>query len=310
MPIVRDLTGYGRNRPDIIWPNGARVAISLSLNFEEGAELSVEQGDGVTEAFGEVPSVQPPGVRDLVLEQTFDYGMRVGLWRFLDAFDRAGFKAALQICGLAAERVPELAREAVAAGHEPIAHGWRWLAHSHYRDRETERTDILRTVAAIETATGVAPEGFFSRGSQSPWTRELLEELGFRYDSNALNDDLPYWHQGRQRPLLILPYSFDTNDMRYWYPNGFIVPSDFSRYCLSAVETLIREAGRGTSSMLTIGFHTRISGRPARFAAVEEILSRLSLWQNEQRIWIATRGAIATHFAERFPIGAPLAHSV
>jgi len=127
MPILRDLTGYGRNRPKIIWPNGARVAISLSLNFEEGAELSIEQGDGETETFGEVPSVQPPGVRDLVIEQTFDYGMRVGLWRFLDAFERTGLPASLQICGLAAERAPELARAAVDAGLEPIAHGWRWL---------------------------------------------------------------------------------------------------------------------------------------------------------------------------------------
>jgi len=296
----RDLVGYGRNRPDIVWPNGARVAISLSLNFEEGAELSMEQGDGETERFGEVPSVQPPGVRDLVQEQTFDYGMRVGLWRFLDAFEQHRVRVALQICGLSAERTPELARVAIEAGHEPIAHGWRWLPHSQYTDREVERADILRARDAILTATGMTPRGYFSRGSQSQWTRELLGELGFTYDSNALNDELPYWQKlASGQPMLILPYAFDTNDMRYWYANGFIRPDDFSAYCLAAVDRLVMEAGRNRSSMLTIGFHTRISGRPARFAAVERILQYLGALGDQ--VWVATRGEIADHFRQQRP---------
>jgi peptidoglycan/xylan/chitin deacetylase (PgdA/CDA1 family) len=294
MNNTRDLRGYGRNRPNIIWPNGARLAVSLSLNFEEGAELSVEQGDGATEQFGEVPSVQPLGVRDLVQEQTFDYGMRVGLWRFLDALDRVKMPVSLQICGLAAERVPDLARAAIGAGHEPIAHGWRWLSHSRYTDRQTEHADIVRTREVIAATTGVSPQGYFTRGSQSQWTRDILGELGFLYDSNALNDDLPYWDTAAGRPLLVLPYSFDTNDMRYWYPNGFIRPDDFSAYCLAAIDTLLEEAAMGRSSMLTIGFHLRISGRPARFAAVQQILSRLALLGD--RIWVATRGDIARHF--------------
>jgi peptidoglycan/xylan/chitin deacetylase (PgdA/CDA1 family) len=295
MTILRDLEGYGRDRPAIVWPNGARVAISLALNFEEGAELAIEQGDQETEPFGEVPSVQPAGVRDFVQEQTFDYGMRVGLWRFLDAFERARMAVSLQLCGRAVERVPELARAAVEAGHEPIAHGWRWLPHSRYLDRETERGDIVRTRETIRAATGVSPQGFFSRGGQSAWTRDLLGELGFLYDSNALNDDLPYWGSGSARPLVIVPYGFDTNDMRYWYPNGFIRPDDFSAYSLAAVDTLLREAERGVSSMLTIGFHLRISGRPARFGAVEQILSGLA--RLGDKTWIATRGDIARHFA-------------
>lgn len=295
MAISRDLVGYGRDRPEIIWPNGARVAISLSLNFEEGAELAIEQGDSETEQFGEVPSVQPPGVRDLVQEQTFDYGMRVGLWRFLDAFTRFDMRASLQICGRAVERVPQLARIAVEAGHEPIAHGWRWLAHSRYTDRETERQDIIRTRDIIAKVTGVVPEGYFTRGSQSPWTRDLLSELGFLYDSNALNDELPYWDTTASgRKMLVLPYGFDTNDMRYWYPNGFIRPDDFSAYSLAAVDTLIEEGERGKSSMLTIGFHLRISGRPARFGAVEQVLTHLT--QLDGRVWVATRGQIARHF--------------
>lgn len=300
MAISRDLVGYGRDRPEIIWPNGARVAVSLSLNFEEGAELAIEQGDSETEQFGEVPSVQPPGVRDLVQEQTFDYGMRVGLWRFLDAFTRFDMRASLQICGRAVERVPQLARIAVDAGHEPIAHGWRWLAHSRYTDRETERQDIIRTRDIIAKVTGVVPEGYFTRGSQSPWTRDLLSELGFLYDSNALNDELPYWDTTASgRKMLILPYGFDTNDMRYWYPNGFIRPDDFSAYSSAAVDTLIGEGERGKSSMLTIGFHLRISGRPARFGAVEQMLTYLS--KLDGKVWVATRGQIARHFLAAMP---------
>lgn len=301
MAIIRDLTGYGRDRPGIVWPNGARVAVSLALNFEEGAELSIEQGDSTTETFGEVPSVQLPGYRDLVQEQTFDYGMRVGLWRFLDAFERHRMTAAVQMCGRAVERVPDLARDALSAGHEPIVHGWRWLPHSRYTDREIERQDIVRTRDVIAAATGVTPVGFFSRGGQSPWTRDLLEELGFLYDSNALNDDLPYWQPTvRGRPMLIVPYSFDTNDMRYWYPNGFIRPDDFAAYTLAAVDTLLAEAGRGQSSMVTIGFHTRISGRPARFTAVEAILARLAALGDG--VWIASRRSIAEHFCREMPM--------
>lgn len=296
MAIIRDLVGYGRDRPAIVWPNGARVAISPVLNFEEGAELSVEQGDGESERFGEVASVQPPGVRDLVQEQVFDYGMRAGLWRFLDAFDRHNVKTTLMMCGRAVERVPALARQAVAAGHEPAVHGWRWLPHSLYTDPEIERADILKSKAVIADETGVAPVGFMCRGGQSPWTRSLIAETGFLYDSNALDDDLPYWDRtSASRPILVLPYGFDTNDMKFFHPNGFVRPEDFSGYVAAAVGTLLAEAERGRSSTLTVGFHLRICGRPARFAAVEQILSHLSGLGD--RVWIAPRRQIAEAFA-------------
>ena len=300
MPIRRDLVGYGAKRPRLVWPNGARVAVSLVLNFEEGAELSVEQGDSETEGFGEVQSVQPPGVRDLVQEQVFDYGMRVGLWRFLDAFERHGSTVTLMMCGRAVERVPELARTAVARGHEPAVHGWRWLPHSRYGDPETERSDIEKTRRTIAGATGVTPVGFMCRGGQSPWTRDLLSELGFSYDSNCLDDDLPYWDAAaKRRPMLVLPYGFDTNDMKFFNRNGFVQAEDFSGYVRTAVETLISEADRGASSMLTVGFHLRICGRPARFQAVESILAHLASLGDQ--VWIAPRRAIAEHFGRLVP---------
>jgi peptidoglycan/xylan/chitin deacetylase (PgdA/CDA1 family) len=293
---ARDLVGYGRKPPNFTWPNGARLAVSLVVNFEEGGELSIEAGDGVTERFGEVQSVQPPGVRDLVQESTFDYGMRVGVWRFLDAFAAHKMPATFMMCGRAVERAPEIARAAVAAGHEPAVHGWRWLAHSHYQERAAERADIIRTRDAIFAATGEAPVGFMCRGGQSPWTRGLLAELGFLYDSNALDDDLPYWcNTDGGCAMLVVPYGFDTNDMKFFHPNGFVRPEDLSSYVGSALDVLLDEASAGQTKVLSIGFHLRICGRPARFAAVRTILERLAAAGD--RVWIARRRDIAGHFA-------------
>jgi peptidoglycan/xylan/chitin deacetylase (PgdA/CDA1 family) len=294
MPIERDLRGYGRTRPDIIWPNGTRVAVSLVVNFEEGAELAIEQGDTETERYGEVASTLPPGVRDLVQEQVFDYGTRAGLWRFLDAFADAGVRSTFMMCGRAVERVPDLARTTVEAGHEPAVHGWRWLPNALHDNAETERRDIERTRDVIARATGVTPVGFMSRGSQSAWTRDILTELGFAYDSNALDDDLPYWSRSPLGSMLVLPYGFDTNDMKFFHPNGFVQPEDFSGYVSAALATLVEEAGRGHSSMLSIGFHLRICGRPARFRAVKAILAELA--RLEGRVWVAARADIAAHF--------------
>lgn len=297
--IQRDLRGYGRKRPAILWPNGARVAVSLVVNFEEGAELSIEQGDAETERFGEVQSVQPPGVRDFVQEQVFDYGMRAGLWRFLDAFESYDTQATFMMCGRTVERVPDLARAVTDAGHEPAVHGWRWLPHSLYTDPETERLDIERTREVIAAATGVQPVGFMSRGGQSPWTRGLLCDLGFAYDSNALNDDLPYWDTlSSGRRMLVLPYGFDTNDMKFFHPNGFVQPEQFSNYIGAALDVLQGEASAGKSSMLSVGFHLRICGRPARFAAVQSILRDLQALGS--RIWVAPRKDIAVHFRSHY----------
>lgn len=292
MTILRDLRGYGRQRPELVWPNGARVAVSFVVNFEEGAELSVEQGDGSTEIFGEVQSSQRNGVRDLVQEQVFGYGMRAGLWRFLDAFAEYRIPSTFMMCGRAVERVPELARAVVEAGHEPAVHGWRWLPHSVYADATAERSDLEKTRHLITSVTGVKPTGFMCRGSQSAWTRGLLAELGFHYDSNALDDDLPYW--SRDGRLVILPYGFDTNDMKFFHPNGFVRPTDFSDYVISALDTLLAEADTGRSSMLSIGLHLRITGRPARFAAVRSILNHVR--KLDGAVWVATRSDIAERF--------------
>ena len=297
LPLAaRDLMGYGRAPPDIVWPNGARVAISVVMNFEEGAELQIGDGDAVSERVGEVVSVVPEGARDQGQEQLFAYGMRVGLWRFLEALDRFETPATFFCCGRAVERAPENARAVVAAGHEAACHGWRWRPHADYAEPETERTDLLRAVSMIEAATGQRPVGFFCRGSESNWTRSLLAEQSFEYTSNAFDDDLPYRDP---TGLTVVPYNLDSNDMKFFHPNGFVRAQDMVDYVKDALAQLLAEAERGRSSTLSIGYHLRIAGRPARFRAFEEVLAHLA--ELGDRVWLAQRAEIARCFRSLAP---------
>jgi peptidoglycan/xylan/chitin deacetylase (PgdA/CDA1 family) len=299
--MKRDLIGFGRHRPKVTWPNGAQVAVSLVVNFEEGAEFSLEQGDAETERFSEVVSVLRPGVRDIGVEQIFNYGTRVGLWRFLDAFDRHDIRATFYMCGRAVERSPQLAAEIVSKGHEPACHGWRWRPHADFRDPQEEKASIQQCIDAIEAATGRKPVGFNSRGSISIWTRQVLSEMGFVYESSSWDDELPYYDDSvGPSPLLIVPYTMDCNDMKFFHPNGFVEAAQFSRYVADALEQLLTEARRdGRSSILNIGTHLRITGRPARFRAIETILETLSAVGDE--IWIAPREDIARHWLKSRP---------
>ncbi|MEM9249812.1 MAG: polysaccharide deacetylase family protein [Pseudomonadota bacterium] len=292
----RDLIGYGRTPPQIVWPNGARVAVSVVVNFEEGAEQQVGDGDPVSERVGEIVSVVRDGTRDQGQEQLFAYGTRVGLWRFLDALKDTGTPATFLMCGRAVTRSPSLARAITEAGHEAACHGWLWRPHADYASPEAERHDLQRATHAIETATGTRPLGFFCRGSESPWTRQILAEMGYLYTSNAFDDDLPY---ADASGLTVLPYNLDTNDMKFFHPNGFVRAGEMAGYVRDAIDQLLREAQRGRSSTLSIGFHLRITGRPARFRAVTDILEYLATLDGQ--IWRARRLEIARHFAAASP---------
>ncbi len=293
--MKRDLVGYGFSPPVLRWPGDAAVAVSLAVNYEEGAELSVEAGDAENERMGEVISVVPPGRRDIGMEQIFAYGLRAGLPRFLDAFDRAGMRATFWMCGRAVERTPSLAREVVRRGHEAGCHGWLWRPNADYAGVDEEREAIHRATDAIERATGARPTGYFCRGSPSPHTRRLLVEAGYTYDSNAFDDDLPY--RCPDTGMLVLPYALDSNDMKFFHPNGFVQPEDFSGYVAAALDQLIEEGRRGVPRTLSIGFHLRICGRPARFRAVEAILADLARRGGD--VWVATRAEIAAVSSEQ-----------
>lgn len=290
----RDLVGYSGNWPDLAWPNGRRLAVSLVVNFEEGSEEQVGDGDARSERMGEVMSVVEPGRPDPGQEQIFAYGTRAGIWRMARCLRINAMPATIFFCGRAAERAPALARMLVEDGHEAANHGWRWRPHVDYASIEDEALDLDRSAAAIEQATGTRPLGFFCRGAESPWTRTLLRERGYLYTSNGFDDDLPYEDAAPGQPLLVVPYALDTNDMKFFHPNGFVRSNEMVEYVLDALDVLEAEAERGQPRLLNIGFHLRIAGRPARFKAFAGIVEALAA--RRDRLWIARRADIARAF--------------
>ena len=297
---TRDLVGYGGTPPAWKLPSGASLAVSLVVNFEEGAELAVSDGDPQAEKISEVVSVVPPGRWDQGNEQIFAYGMRAGIWRMLAALEKHRVPATFYMCGRAVERLPQLARRIVDAGHEAACHGWLWRAHAEYADRASELNDLQRCVEVIKSATGQRPTGFFCRGSESPQTRSILRELGFGYASNGFDDDLPYWDRAdAQHPLLVVPYALDSNDMKFFHPNGFVRADEMVDYVRDAIEMLLEEGEAGHPKLLNIGWHLRIAGRPGRFAAFKRVLALLESYGD--KVWIARRDAIAQSWREQFP---------
>ncbi|WP_270938564.1 polysaccharide deacetylase family protein [Falsiroseomonas oryzae] len=291
-PAPRDLAGHGPNPPRFAWPEGARLALSFVVNVEEGAELSRSSGDERNESTYEARE-EVEGHPDPCMESHFAYGSRVGIWRILDLFDAFGTKATFSACGRAVAATPALAAAPAARGHEVSAHGWRWERHAGMEEA-TERAVIAATVQAIAQAAGTRPVGWHTRSAGSVNTRRLLlEEGGFLYDSDCYDDDVP---RSVARPdggrHVILPYAFDTNDMRFAPGGGFVQPEDFARYCVSAIDWLLRE-GRTAPKMLSIGLHLRIIGRPARMRGLEAVLEHVA---RTPGIWVARRRDIAAHW--------------
>jgi peptidoglycan/xylan/chitin deacetylase (PgdA/CDA1 family) len=290
----RDFIGYGGRRLDPHWPGKARVAVSFVLNFEEGAEFTVSEGDAVNESTYEVEhQLQGP---DPCIESHFEYGTRSGWWRIMDLLDAHEAKITVSCCGRAVERSPRLAQDAVQRGHEVSAHGWRWQSHAGM-DEATERSVIRQTVSAIARVTGQRPVGWHTRSASSLNTRRLLvEEGGFLYDSDAYNDDLPYQVQVAGRRHLVIPYAFDTNDMHFQHTGRFR-GADFADYVIDAYDWLARE-GETAPKMISIGLHLRMIGRPGRIGALDRILGHIA---SSQAAWIATRADIAKHWLAVFP---------
>ncbi|CAN5653359.1 allantoinase PuuE [soil metagenome] len=288
-PAVRDFAGYGRALPAVRWPGGARVAVSFVVNFEEGGEFSMRDGDAHNESVYEVVDPQPRP--DPCIDSHFEYGTRVGYWRIAELFAAHGVPFTLSACGRAVERSPWLAQHAVAAGHEVSAHGWRWQKGIAL-DPAQEREAIRRTRDTIAAVTGRAPVGWHTRSSATQHTRALLAEHGFLYDSDAYNDDTPYTVPVDGRPHLVLPYAFDTNDMQFQNTQRFDTGRAFAEYVGDAYDWLWRE-GADRPRMLSIGLHLRMIGRPGRIGALERILTHLNA---RGGAWVATREQIARHW--------------
>ena len=291
----RDFIGYGENPPNIVWPNKAKIAISVVVNYEEGSEYSLLDGDTHHETNNEVPSPVPLNQRDLFNESFFEYGSRVGVWRLLNLFERYGVKTTFYCCAVALERNPEVARAIVERGHEVCGHGYRWQEY-HSMDRDSELDSIRRTVESLERTTGVRPVGWFTRYGPSLNTRELVAgEQGFIYDSLSMNDDLPYFVRVNEAPWLVLPYSFETNDARFWR-GGLVSVNDFFEYLKDTFDCLYEE-GQSFPKMMSVGLHCRITGRPARSRAVQRFLEYASGFPD---VWFARRDEIASHWLSNY----------
>jgi peptidoglycan/xylan/chitin deacetylase (PgdA/CDA1 family) len=291
----RDFIGYGDSPPCVPWPEGARIAVSVVVNYEEGGEYMLQDGPR-RETMGEVPSPVPPGQRDMYNESFFEYGSRVGAWRLLALLKENGVPATFFACARAIERNPRLGRAIVEAGHEVCGHGFGWEEY-HSATREEERESIRRSVESLERTTGQKPLGWFTRYGCSPHTRELLAEHGgFLYDSLAMNDDLPYYTRAAGRPFLVVPYSFEVNDGRFWR-GGLTSVSAYEEYMRCAFDCLYAE-GAQVPKMMSIGLHCRIGGTPARSRALANFLAYA---RRHPGVWFARRVDIARWWLERCP---------
>ena len=293
-PYPRDLIGYGARAPHLHWPGEARIAVSLVLNYEEGAEACVLHGDAYSESvltdLGAVEAL--PGARNLNVESNFEYGSRVGFWEIMRLLKTMGAPATVYAVGMALERNPEVAAEIARSGFEVACHGQRWIDYQ-FVPEEVERAHMLRNIDTITRLIGRRPVGWYT-GRPSPNTRRLVVETGgFLYDSDAYNDDLPYWTEVSGCRHLIVPYSFDTNDSRLQRGGDFSTGDDFFTYCRDAFDWLYRMGAEGRPRMMSIGLHGRIIGRPGRIGALGRLLEHI---QRHEGVWLCNRAAIAQHW--------------
>lgn len=287
----RDLIGYGRNTPKVFWPEGARVAVSFVLNWEEGSEYSFAHGDGRNEGLGEFPYNIDPKYRDLCTESVYEYGSRAGIWRLQRLFDSYDVKTTFYAAAVAFQTNPEVAQWLREAGHEPCSHGYRWEEH-WLLDREQERDHIASAIKVIEETTGQRPQGWYCRYGASVNTRELLvEEGGFRYDSDAYNDDLPYFTEVKGKQHLVVPYSLVYNDVQFALGNSGS-PNEWFNLLKSGFDYLWDE-GATHPKMMSIGLHSRWIGQAGRTAALRDFIDYV---QNKGDAWIARRIDIADHW--------------
>jgi peptidoglycan/xylan/chitin deacetylase (PgdA/CDA1 family) len=285
----RDLVGYEGNPPKVAWPGGAKIAISLVVNYEEGSELAIGDGDATREPSG--PAGWPITKRDLAGEGAFEYGSRAGYWRLLDVFDEQEVKCTFYACAVALERNRDAAKEMRGRGHDVMSHGYRWEDVS-LLTREQEREHIRLAVASIAETTGERPLGWYCRYGPSVHTRELVvEEGGFLFDCDAYNDDLPYWTMVGDKKHLVIPYSLATNDGKFNW-GAFGSPADFENYLKANFDQLYKE-GLTHPKMMSIGLHMRLTGHPGRAQALANFIAYA---KSHPDVWFARRIDIARHW--------------
>jgi len=294
MTAPRDLVGYGATPPDPCWPHGARIAVQFVINYEEGAENSVLNGDAGSEAFlSEMVGAASHPARAMAMESLYEYGARAGFWRLHRLFVERGAPVTVFGVAKALEANPEAVAAMRAAGWEIASHGYRWIDYQNVPE-DVERAHVAEAIALHARLTGERPLGWY-QGRTSPNTARLVaEEGGFLYDADSYADDLPYYDRRHGRAQLIVPYSLDANDMKFVAYNGFADGEPFFRYLRDTFDQLRAEGGR----MMSVGLHGRVAGRPGRAAAVARFLDHVTASGDA---WIARRIDIARHWLEVHP---------
>jgi allantoinase len=293
MTSPRDLVGYGAKPPRVEWPHGARLALNIVLNYEEGSEANPLLGDDLRDERAEAVYSVPRTERELMQEAMFEYGSRVGHWRLMSLLDEYDMKATVFATGMALELNPEICQAFADHEYDFVGHGYRWLPH-YGMSLEAERQDVLDCVAVIQRMAGRQVRGWFNRPPITVATRQIVAEAGLLYDSTTVDDDLPHYAQVAGRPLLILPYSLDTNDTRFWQ-GGFVTGQQFFEYLRDAFDYLYKESGT-VPRMMSVGLHGRIQ-RPGRTAGVQRFLDHV---QGFRDVWVARRDEIAEVWSEQF----------
>ncbi|MES2900680.1 MAG: allantoinase PuuE [Pseudomonadota bacterium] len=306
----RDLIGYGRTPPHPNWPGQARVALQFVLNYEEGGENNVLHGDAASETFlSEIIGAAAFPMRHMSMESIYEYGSRAGLWRVLRLFEERKLPLTVFGVAMALKRHPEAVAAFTELGHEIACHGLKWISYQNM-DEATERAHMAEAVQIMRDLTGVAPAGWYT-GRDSPNTRRLVvEHGGFEYDADHYGDDLPFWQSvdwtgpdggARSTPQLVVPYTLDSNDMRFAAMQGFNSGTQFFDYLKDAFDVLYAEGdpdGLNQPKMLSIGLHCRLVGRPGRAAALARFLDYV---QGHDKVWITRRIDIARHWRVQHP---------
>ncbi|MDA9663475.1 allantoinase PuuE [Candidatus Pelagibacter sp.] len=292
----RDMIGYGSENLNIVWPNNARIAVQIVLNYEEGAENCVLNGDKNSEVFlSEIIGAQPVKDRHINMESLYEYGSRSGFWRLHRLFQEKKIPITIFGVGMALEKNPEICRAIKNANYEVACHGWRWIDYQSVKKSE-EKKHMKLAIKAHKNIFGERPLGWYT-GRCSPNTRDLvIEDGGFLYDSDSYSDDLPYWEIRGKKKQLIIPYTLDNNDMRFVANQGFNTGDHFFTYLKDSFDTLYEE-GKTNPKMMSIGLHCRLIGKPGRIQSLKKFLDYIL---KHEDVWICKRIDIAKHWIKNY----------
>ena len=289
---LRDMIGYGSKQLKVSWPNNARIAVQIVLNYEEGAESSVLNGDKNAEVFlSEIIGAEPVKARHMSMESLYEYGSRSGFWRLHKLFQEKKIPITIFGVGMALEKNPEICKAIKDAKYEVASHGWRWIDYQNIKKSE-EKKHMQLAIKTHKNIFGERPLGWYT-GRCSPNTRDLvLEDGGFLYDSDSYSDDLPYWETRDKKKQLIIPYTLDNNDMRFATNQGFNTGDHFFTYLKDSFDALYEE-GKTNPKMMSVGLHCRLIGKPGRVQSLKKFLDYML---NHEDVWLCKRIDIAKHW--------------